>query len=378
MTSKNVAGEFVYVSEEKARTLKANLAYAGDIVFTQRGTLGQVSIVPDCGWDIYLISQSQMKASLNPNLVDVNFCYYIFTSDQYQEKIAGDTIQTGVPHINLGILKKIKIPVPPLPEQRAIASALSDIDALIAAQDRLISKKRDLKTASMQALLSGKQRLPGFAGADGYKNTEVGVIPEDWEVKALGGIVSKVGSGKTPTGGERIYKTSGRPFVRSQNIGWGFTIEDDLVFIDEETHNTFLGSEIELNDVMLNITGASIGRCAVATERLSGGNVNQHVCLIRCEKDSLDANFLLFYLLSTYGQSQINALQAGGNRQGLNFSQVRALSLTCPPLDEQRAIAQVLSDMDAEIEALEAQRDKTAQIKQGMMQELLTGKTRLV
>ncbi len=101
----------------------------------------------------------------------------------------------------------------------------------------------------------------------GFRRTEIGELPDAWETCALGaeGLVHRVGSGVTPTGGQRVYKQSGRPFVRSQNVGWGQLLLDDLAFIDDDTHASFSASEIVERDVLLNITGASIGRCAVAT-----------------------------------------------------------------------------------------------------------------
>src|SRR5947209_20392598 len=115
-----------------------------------------------------------MKLSVNREAADPLFFFYVFTSEEQQELIRGGTIQTGVPHINLGILRNIPVQLPPLPEQRAIAAALSDVDALISALDKLIAKKRDLKQAAMQQLLTSKQRLPGFRG--------------EWEVKRLGAL----------------------------------------------------------------------------------------------------------------------------------------------------------------------------------------------
>lgn len=146
----------------------------------------------------------------------------------------------------------------------------------------------------------------------------------------------------------------------------------------EQTHESFKATEIRRNDVFLNITGASIGRSAIADERVENGNVNQHVCIIRPTENELDSYFLNYFLLSTQGQKQIDSFQAGGNRQGLNFGQIKSFSLVLPPLTEQKAIAQILSDMNTEIAALERKRDKYKAIKQGMMQELLTGKTRLI
>jgi len=211
----------------------------------------------------------------------------------------------------------------------------------------------------------------------GYKQTELGMIPEDWEVCALGDVVTKVGSGITPTGGEKVYKKEGRPFLRSQNVGRGHLLLDDIAFIDEETHSSFLATEIKLDDVLLNITGASIGRSAVADDRLLGGNVNQHVCIIRADASKLSPYYLNFFLLSESGQKQIESFQAGGNRQGLNFGQIKSFQIPLPPFPEQRAIATALSDVDALITSLDKLIAKKRDIKQATMQQLLTGKTRL-
>ncbi|RYA85764.1 restriction endonuclease subunit S, partial [Enterobacter cloacae complex sp. 742-ADZ3-9B] len=126
----------------------------------------------------------------------------------------------------------------------------------------------------------------------------------EWKEKKLGSLATKVGSRITPLGGEKNYKKSGRPFVRSQNIGWGELLLDDVAFIDEETHNSFIATQINLLDVFLNITGASIGRSAVADSRVVGGNVNQHVCIIRTTGE-LNPIFLNQFLISKDGQSQI-------------------------------------------------------------------------
>ena len=211
----------------------------------------------------------------------------------------------------------------------------------------------------------------------GYKQTGVGEIPKDWEVCSLDDVVTKVGSGITPTGGEKVYKKEGRPFLRSQNVGWGHLLFDDIAFIDEETHRSFLATEIKLDDVLLNITGASIGRSAVADNRLLGGNVNQHVCIIRTDASKLNPYYLNFFLLSGSGQKQIESFQAGGNRQGLNFGQIRSFQIPLPPLSEQQVIATALSEVDALIASLDRLIAKKRDIKQATMQQLLTGRTRL-
>jgi type I restriction enzyme S subunit len=209
------------------------------------------------------------------------------------------------------------------------------------------------------------------------RSTEIGPIPCDWGCNNLGELTTKVGSGITPRGGESVYKNQGRPFLRSQNIGWGRLHDDDIAYIDEETHRSFDATEVHLDDVLLNITGASIGRSALADRRVAGGNVNQHVCIIRTEEGVLDPSFLNQFLLSERGQYQVESFQAGGNRQGLNFGQIRAFVVPVPPLSEQRAIADALSDVDALIERLDALISKKQDIKKATMQRLLTGRQRL-
>ena len=157
-----------------------------------------------------------------------------------------------------------------------------------------------------------------------------------------------MGSGVTPRGGEAVYKTEGHPFVRSQNVGLGNLLLDDIAFIDEETHLRQKNTELQFNDVLLNITGASIGRSALVDKQIVGGNVNQHVCIIRT-KENLVPSFICSFLLSNYGQRQIDSFQAGGNRQGLNFEQIKSIKITIPSKDEQIKIAKLLRAIDERI-----------------------------
>ena len=132
-----VTGEFAYVGEQKALKLSANWARPGDIVFTQRGTLGQVAVVPEGPFDRYVISQSQMKLTVDPSKADPLFVYYAFTTNQMQEYVLNHSITTGVPHTNLGILRQTPIPLPPLPEQSAIAHILGTLDDKIELNRRM-------------------------------------------------------------------------------------------------------------------------------------------------------------------------------------------------------------------------------------------------
>ena len=164
MGSRFVSGRFVFVSQAKGASLEANLARAGDLVFTQRGTLGQVSLVPDQPYDRYLISQSQMKLTVNREAADPLFFYYVFNSDMQQEVIRQNTVQTGVPHINLGILRDLPVQKPPPAEQEAIAEALSDADALIESLEQLLTKKRQIKKAPCRNCSPARSACRASAG----------------------------------------------------------------------------------------------------------------------------------------------------------------------------------------------------------------------
>ena len=171
---------------------------------------------------------------------------------------------------------------------------------------------------------------------------------EPWENTNLGELTTKVGSGSTPKGGNSVYIDSGRCFVRSQNVGMGVLLLNDIAHIDEKTHYKQASTEIREKDVLLNITGASIGRTAVANKQIAGGNVNQHVCIIR-PNDKLNSDFLCNYIQTKKIQNYINSLQTGGSREGLNFQQVRSFPICAPSVTEQTKISRLLSMIDYRI-----------------------------
>ncbi|RTQ52314.1 restriction endonuclease subunit S [Hymenobacter gummosus] len=336
----------------------------GDIVLARTGASVGKSYQYDPNDGQLVFAGFLIRVKTNPTKLNAKFLRYYLQTPAYWKWVLMTSMRSGQPGINGNEYALLPIPLPPPAEQRAIADALGAVDALLTQQRELLAKKRALKQATQQTLLSKEKRLPGFEG--------------EWKEGEIGNLALKVGSGITPTGGVKVYQESGRPFVRSQNVGWGRLILDDISYISEEIHNAFNSTEIQQNDVLLNITGASIGRAAVADYRIVKGNVNQHVCIIRVNNDRLCPFYLCHFLISHAGQEIIQSFQAGGNRQGLNFAQIKTISIPLPTLDEQRAIATILSDMDAELETLAAQIEKTQALKQGMMQNLLTGAIRLV
>jgi len=361
-------GPYVYVSKQKARTLEANLARPGDVVFTQRGTMGQVSLVPTEPYDQYLVSQSQMKVTLKPSQAIPDFAYCWFDSERGQRSIQLNTIQTGVPHINLGILKGLQVPHPPVSEQRAIATALSDVDALLSKLDALIAKKRDLKQAAMQQLLTGQTRLPGFNG--------------EWETKRLGDVGDCL-RGVTYKGDSDLWPhdtAQTKRLLRSNNVQNAAVVFEDMQFVNSDRvsgHQLLRPNDILI--CMANGSKALVGKAGLFS--VSDGYGYTFGAFMGCFRSNTAASnsSFVFYLFQTGRyRNYINNLLAGSSINNLSPGSIESLEFDVPTLPEQTAIASVLSDMDAELTALEARRDKTRALKQGMMQELLTGRIRLV
>lgn len=271
-----------------------------------------------------------------------------------------NSMRSGQPGINGNEYAKLPLPLPPLPEQSAIATALSDVDALLSSLDALIAKKRDIRQAVMQQLLTGKTRLPGFEG--------------EWTVKRLDQLAN-IRSGGTPSTTVSRFWDGGIPWCTPTDItrlGGGKYLLDTSRQITSEGLSNSSAELIPANSVVMT-SRATIGECAI---NLKPVTTNQGFKNFVPFEDT-DVNFL-YYLLQTQKQGFMQ-LCAGSTFLEIGKTQLAAYKVHLPSTKaEQTAIAQVLSDMDVELAALEARRDKTRLLKQGMMQELLTGKTRLV
>ncbi len=269
---------------------------------------------------------------------------------------AGTTVES----VEFPWLKAFHIPLPPLTEQRVIAEALSDMDELLIRLDRLITKKRDIKQATMQLLLTGKTRLPGFSG--------------NWEVKRLREMVS------TPiTDGPHLtpkFTAQGIPFLSVNNLVNNRIDLSSLRFISLADHLEFSKKcKPKKNDILFG-KAASVGMVGIIETDIEL-NIWSPLALIRV-KETISAKFTYYALQANHIHCQIKLLTNSSSQGNIGMGDINLLSIPLPSHDEQSAIATVLSDIDDELSALEARRDKTRALKQGMMQELLTGKIRLI
>ncbi|MBA4374426.1 MAG: hypothetical protein C0402_16365 [Thermodesulfovibrio sp.] len=272
------------------------------------------------------------------------------------------------PGLSVSKLLELRLPLPTFPEQRAIATALSDVDALLAKLDQLIAKKRDLKQAAMQQLLTGQTRLPGFS--------------VEWEVKRLGevgnclrGVTYKGDSDLSP------YDTAHtKRLLRSNNVQNSTVVTTDIQFVNSErVSEKQLLRECDILICMANGSKALVGKAGFFS--ISDGYEYTFGAFMGCFRPSIinaNTTFVFFLFQTGRYRNYINNLLAGSSINNLTPTSIESLEFSIPSLPEQTAIATVLSDMDAEIAALEARREKTRSLKQGMMQELLTGRIRLV
>jgi type I restriction enzyme, S subunit len=219
-------------------------------------------------------------------------------------------------------------------------------DALIAE----VTRSRDRMIAA--GLLKPRALLPEVDLA-----SQAQLIPQQWRWVRLGNLASKLGSGSTPRGGSKVYTMEGIPFLRSQNV-WNNCIRlDDVVFIDPKTHAEMDGTHVAANDVLLNITGASLGRCAVVPADFTAANVSQHVTIIR-PLVTETRHFLRICLLSPFGQAMIWGRQVGMAREGLSKKVLEQFEIPLPPLKEQKRIVAKVDELMALVDQFEAQQQE--------------------
>ena len=346
------ATEYLYVDQEKRSTVRP-----GDIVMAKIGArCGASAILPE-SHEIGILSGNALKITVDTTRHSTYYIWQVLWDLYSNGNIEALRTVGAQPAISMPNLKNFQIPLPPLPEQRAIASALSDVDALLTALDSLIVKKVFVKQGTMQELLTGKRRLPGFSA--------------EWETKKLGEITEIV-SGGTPSTQIAEYWNG--------NINWctptDITRTPDKYLNSTEKRITELGlksssATLLPKGTLLLCSRATIGEVKIATDAIC---TNQGFKSLICSNQVY--NEFLYYVLLTIKPKLIEKA-IGSTFLEITKKETSLIEIELPSISEQQAIAEILSDMDAEITALETRREKTSLLKQGMMQELLGGKIRL-
>ena len=350
-------------SKSVVRRLPQFVLRSGDIVFGRKGAVERSALVTEAedGW--FLGSDG---IAIRPR----DGCHSPYLAAQFQSHevkswLLQNAIGTTMASLNQAILGRVQVPIAPLPEQCAIAATLSDVDALLGGLERLIAKKRDLKEAAMQQLLTCLTRLPGFHGK--------------WEVKRLGDVGSTYG-GLTGKAKADFGSGEGR-YITFMNVMSNVKIDtqsfDYVRVAPGESQNRVMCGDLLFNGS--SETPEEVAMCSILTEDVPELYLNSFCFGFRIRPGAVaDGLFLTYLLRSNVGREVMKSLAQGSTRYNLSKGALLKAAIQLPSSNEQAAIAAVVSDIDTELSALIARRDKTRALKQAMMQELLTGKTRLV
>lgn len=340
-----------HLSEERAKKFKKGVAHDGDVLFAHNATVGPVALLRYDG-DYVILSTTATYFRCNHQKLNNIYFRFVLEARYFIEQYRAVMAQSTRYQVPITTQKKFLVSIPPLPEQQIIAETLLDVDGLLAALDRLIAKKRAVKTGAMQQLLTGEVRV-----GEGKGNGR-------W-VKRKQVEVCNYVNGRAYSRTE--WETSGVPVVRLQNLtGSGEEYYYSNLQLPERQY-------MDDGDLIF-MWSASFGPYI-----WHGGRAiyHYHIWKIDCDEFQVDKMFYYYKLLEL--TDQLKQGSSGSTMAHITKGFMEKYEITIPEsIIEQRAIAAILADMDAEIAALEARRAKTHALKQGMMQELLTGRTRLV
>ena len=361
----------VYGSNGKIGTHVVSNTDGPSIVIGRKGSFGKVHFSEQPAFAIdttYFVDRNYTQA-------DLHWLFYLLASSGL------DTVSrdSAIPGLNRDDAYRMACPYPPPEEQAAIVRYLDRADELInryiGAKERLIALLEEQRQAVIHQAVT--------RGLDSDIQTKPGEIPwlenipKHWDVRRLGQLATKFGSGVTPRGGAAVYRDTGVPFLRSQNVHFDGLRLDDVVRIPPNLHKSMSASHVQPHDVLLNITGASIGRVCTVPNDLGQGNVNQHVCIIRPNQERLLSRFLVAFLSTSGAQNDIRTEQTGASREGLTLQSIRDFRIPLPPISEQTQIVhridEATDDVYRAIASTSRQIDLTNEYRTRLIADVVTG-----
>lgn len=316
-----------------------------------------------------ILYQRVGKIVLSTDAFNYNFVYYL--SQFYLFKfVKNSSVGSDQPFISLTLLKKYLIPLPSLQEQKKIAKILSTVDEKVDLTQSKIEATQALKKGLMQQLLT-----KGIGHTE-FKPSKLGEIPLDWEVVSGSEISVLITKGASPKWQGFDYQSEGMLFVTSENVRDGRLDILNPKFLPIEFNEKVRKSQLKNNDILINIVGASIGRCCLYSSNYEYANINQAICLLRVESNILP-QYIAFYLQGDETIKRLLGSQNGSARQNLSLSDMKKFKFLLPLKEEQKKIAQILSKVDEKIDILQEKKKAYQAMKKGLMQVLLTGQVRV-
>ena len=363
LTANNFTNTKFISEEEHALLTKKVKIEKGDVLMTRIGSVGDCKFID---WDVnasYYVSLALLKKKSDK--ISMKWFASMSKSTAFKESILSNSLQFAVPmKINLGEISKVKFAMPSIEEQNLIADKLVEFDDFVSKIELQISKKKKIKEGTMQQLLTGKKRLPGFDG--------------DWMCKTIGECCSLFGriGFRGYTKQDLVRKHEGAITFSPSNIYEQVLDISNCDYISLAKYEESPEIKVYNGDILFCKT-ASIGKCAIVRGLEEKATINPQFVVL---KDFKCNNYFLYYVIAfTDFQDKVKSITGGSTIPTMSQEKLKLQKIMLPPSqEEQKAIATILSDMDTEIQALEDERDKYLLIKQGVMQDLLTGKTRLV
>lgn len=347
------------------------IVHARDVIYaTVRPTLRRIALVPSRYHD-HMASTAFCVVRADRKFAVPEFLYFLLLSDQVNNAIAEAQHGASYPAVTDKDIFKQEVSLPPLLEQKKIAAVLLKIQRAIESQEKIIQSLRDLKKSTMQHVFTRSLR------GEKTRMTEIGEIPESWEVIALGSFSETVTKGSSPRWQGFAYRKSGVLFLRSQNVGWGRLLLDDVAYVDPSFNEKETRSIIRQGDLLINLVGASIGRAAVADERLEGANTNQAVGIARLSPGELVPEFAMYFLLTDAGQGEISYNKKEIARANISLTDIKNFRVPKPSPAEQRDIVQTLHRLDDAQALRESKKSALQDLFKTTLNKLMTGSIRI-
>ena len=362
---KTVTRGSYYIDAAKYNKMLRFSVREGDFIVSCSGTIGMIFQIP-INAPKGIINQALLKLTINDAVVNPQYFYLYFSCDSFTRRIVDDTQGGAMKNlVGMDVFRNTPFPIPPMPEQKNISIVLADITDLITNLEAIIAKKKAIKQGTMQELLTGKRRLPGFFGEWRYFN-----LMKNSKVKAR---IGWQGLKKSE------YLDSGYALlVTGTDFDDGRVLWDGCHYVTRSRYEQDRNIQLQNNDILITKDG-SLGKAALVQGLTKPATLNSGIFVIRPLQDAYDPVFVYQILSSFVFKNFLDRLSAGSTIIHLYQKDVGKFEFLLPPtIAEQKAIAEALSEMDADIAALENKLTKYRQVKQGMMQQLLTGKIRLV
>ncbi len=365
-----------FLDSEKFSKLKNCELKPGDFVISTMGTIGKCAIVPNT-IDVGIMDSHLVRIRFDSKVNKV-FLKYLFQSSFVQNQIRSLMVGGIMDGLSCSIIKKINILNVPIDEQEEMSKILSDMDNLIGAQEELLQKKKNIRTGAMQKLLTGQLRLKDFQKKSVMIRTDYGEYPSDWDLKPLGLLYKDISDG--PFGSdlkiEHYTQEKEARIIQLSNIG-------DDGWVEDNTKYTTFEHAKEISRCIVPYGAIVIAKMMPAGRAiLCPSDEKMYVLTSDAVKlipnDFLDAQYFIYATKSDFYLKQIEENTQGSTRQRTSITKLKKILIPLPNLPEQKAIAEIISDMDKEIKAIQEKIEKYKNIKQGMMQQLLTGKIRLI